>query len=162
MIRAALYLAGLAFAAPALADAGLIARGEYIATIAGCNDCHTPGALLGAPDMARRLGGSDVGFEITGAGTFYGPNLTPDRETGLGGWTDAEVKKAIANGIRPDGRELSGVMPWPALSQLTDEDMGALVAFLRSLPPVHNKAPGPLKPGEKATGYVSKIVPAQQ
>ena len=59
-------------------------RGRYLVTIAGCSDCHTPGALLGAPDMKRYLGGSDVGFAIPGPGVFVGENLTPDKDTGLG------------------------------------------------------------------------------
>ena len=59
---------------PASADDAQIARGRYLVTIAGCSDCHTPGALLGAPDMKRYLGGSDVGFAIPGAGVFVGEN----------------------------------------------------------------------------------------
>ena len=57
-----------------------VARGRYLVTIAGCSDCHTPGALLGSPDMKRYLGGSDVGFAIPGAGVFVGENLTPDKD----------------------------------------------------------------------------------
>ena len=58
--------------------------GKYLVTISGCNDCHTPGYFFGKPDMSRFLGGSDVGFEIPGLGVFVGPNITPDRETGIG------------------------------------------------------------------------------
>ena len=58
-------------------------RGKYLVTIAGCNDCHTSGYFFGKPDMARYLGGSDVGFEIPGLGAFAGRNITPDRETGI-------------------------------------------------------------------------------
>lgn len=60
-------------------------RGKYLVVLAGCNDCHTPGFFLGKPDMARYLGGSDVGFEIPGLGVFNGRNITPDKETGIGG-----------------------------------------------------------------------------
>ena len=61
-----------------------IERGKYLVSIIPCTDCHTPGSFLGRPDMKHYLGGSDVGFEIPGLGVFYAPNLTPDKETGLG------------------------------------------------------------------------------
>ena len=65
-----------------------IERGKYLVTIMSCTDCHTPGYFLGKPDNARVLGGSDVGFKIP-PGVVHGPNLTNDKETGLGNWTDA-------------------------------------------------------------------------
>ena len=58
------------------------ARGKYLVNLAGCTDCHTPGYFLGKPDSSRFLAGSDVGFRVPGAGTFIGPNLTPDEDTG--------------------------------------------------------------------------------
>src|ERR1043165_2312861 len=69
------------------ADPAAVARGKYLVNIAGCNDCHTPGYFFGKPDMARFLGGSDVGFEIPGQGVFVGSNITPDKETGIGTWS---------------------------------------------------------------------------
>jgi hypothetical protein len=63
-----------------------IARGKILVGIALCTDCHTPGYFFGKPDTERYLGGSEVGFEIPGLGVFHGPNLTPDKETGLGSW----------------------------------------------------------------------------
>ena len=68
--------ASVGLAIPASADDAQVARGRFLVTIAGCSDCHTPGALLGSPDMKRYLGGSDVGFAIPGAGVFVGENLT--------------------------------------------------------------------------------------
>ena len=65
----------------AVAQDGQIERGKYLVTLGGCNDCHTPDYFFGKPDMARFLGGSDVGFEMPGLGTFVGPNLTPDTAT---------------------------------------------------------------------------------
>ena len=59
------------------ADPATVARGKYLVTIASCHDCHTPGYFLGKPDTARYLGGSDVGFELPGLGTFLGPNAMP-------------------------------------------------------------------------------------
>src|SRR6516225_3851326 len=91
----------------ALADDAEIARGKYLVTIASCNDCHTPGYFLGKPDFSRTLGGSDVGFTIPGLGAFVGPNLTPDKETGLGNWTDAQIIGAIMAGATPEGRQLA-------------------------------------------------------
>ena len=138
-IFGALALALFGLSPPAMADEAQIARGRYLVTIAGCSDCHTPGALVGAPDMKRYLGGSNVGFSIPTQGVFVGQNPTPDKETGLGNWTDEQIVTAIRKGKRPDGSELSGVMPYAALSHLTDEDASAVVALLRSLTPVSNK-----------------------
>lgn len=137
-------------------------RGKYIVGIAGCNDCHTPGYFFGKPDMARFLGGSDVGFEVPGLGVFYGPNLTPDRDTGLGTWTAAQIAAAITKGVRPDGRMLAPAMPWHAFAGFTPEDTRAVVAYLQSLPPVRNKVPGPFGPDEKATSFIMRIVPPEK
>jgi len=136
-----------------------IERGKYLASFGGCMDCHTPGYFFGKPDMARHLGGSEVGFELPGLGVFHGPNLTPDKETGLGNWTNEQVVKALQEGVRPDGRMLAPIMPWRALASLTKEDALAIVAYLKSLPPVRNKVPGPFGPTEKPTSFVMKIVP---
>jgi mono/diheme cytochrome c family protein/uncharacterized protein YjiS (DUF1127 family) len=145
-------------------DAGLaqdaqIKRGQYLVTFGGCNDCHTPGYFFGKADMSRFLGGSDVGFEIPGLGVFHGPNLTPDPETGLGGWSSDQIVAAITKGQRPDGRELAPIMPWHAFANLTAQDVRAIAVYLKSLPPVKNKVPGPFGPDEQATSFVMKIVP---
>jgi hypothetical protein len=115
--------------------------------------------MLGTPDATRLFGGADVGFGIPGVGVFVGGNLTPDTETGVGGWTDAEIIAAMTTGKRRDGRMLSGVMPYAALSHLTPADAQAIVAFLRSLPPVKNAAPGPFGPNDKPDLQISVIVP---
>jgi mono/diheme cytochrome c family protein len=136
-----------------------IERGKYLVTLGGCNDCHTPGYFFGKPDTTKYLGGSEVGFEIPNLGVFHGPNLTPDKETGLGAWTDEEIIAAIQQGRRPDGRVLAPIMPWHALANLSMPDVKAIVAYLRSVPPVKNKVPGPFGPTEKPTSFVFKIVP---
>jgi mono/diheme cytochrome c family protein len=167
--RGVLYVAlvaavvGAASAIPraALAQDAQIKRGQYLVTLGGCNDCHTPGYFFGKPDMARFLGGSEVGFEIPGLGVFHGPNLTPDPETGLGKWSAEEIGKAITTGQRPDGRVLAPIMPWHAFANLTGDDVRAIVAFLKSLRPVKNKVPGPFGPSEKPTSFVMKIVPPE-
>ena len=143
----------------AVADGSQIARGKYLVTIGGCNDCHTPGYFLGKPDTSRFLGGSDVGFEIPGQGVFVGSNITPDKKTGIGGWTPEQIVKAIQTGERPDGRILAPVMPWHAFATLTADDARAIAAFLQSLNPVSNPTPGPFKPGDKVSTFIFRIVP---
>lgn len=157
-LRAAV-LAATAFTAPALAQ-GDVARGKYLATIMDCTGCHTGGALIGQPDPKRYLAGSDIGFGIPGLGVFYPPNLTPDRDTGLGAWSADEIVAAVRKGERPDGRMLAPVMPWPSYAALTDADARALVAYLRTLPAVRFQAPAPVGPDEPAPGpYLSLVVP---
>jgi mono/diheme cytochrome c family protein len=151
----------LAATISASADQAQIDRGKYLVTLSGCSDCHTPGGMLGASDTKRMLGGSDVGFGIQGVGVFVGGNLTPDKDTGLGGWSDAQIIAAITTGKRPDGAMLSGVMPFEALSHLAPTDAQAIVAYLRSLPPVNNKVPGPFGPNDKTSLSVSVIVPGE-
>jgi mono/diheme cytochrome c family protein len=136
-----------------------VERGKYLANLGGCTDCHTPGYLLGKPDMSQYLGGSEVGFEIPGLGVFHGPNLTPDKETGLGSWTAEQITTVLTTGVRPDGRILAPIMPWRAIANLTKSDLQALVAYLQSLKPVKNKVPGPFGPTQTPTSFVMKVVP---
>ena len=150
---ALLALASHAYAAPSAA------RGEYLVSIGGCNDCHTPGNFLGKRDTSRVLGGSEVGFEIPHLGTFYGPNLTPDKETGLGNWTTEQIAAAITTGVTPDGRHLAPAMPSADFAALSSEDAQSIALYLKSLPPVHNQVPGPFGPDQKPTSFVMKVVP---
>jgi len=143
----------------AVADEAQVKRGEYLVTIGGCNDCHTPGYFFGKPDMSRFLGGSDVGIEIAGLGVFVGPNITPDKETGIGSWTAEDIVAAIQTGVRPDGRTLAPIMPWHALAHLTANDALAITAFLQSIKPVSNQVPGPFGPGEKVSTFMFRIMP---
>src|ERR1041384_5101960 len=155
-IIAALSL--VAFTAPAAAESQL-ARGQYLVSVIPCTDCHTPGSFLGHPDMARYLGGSDVGFEIPGLGVFYAPNLTSDKETGLGKWTKEEIATAITTGKRPDGRMLAPAMPVDSFKHLTHDDALAIAAYLKSLPAIKNKVPGPFGPTQKPTSFVYQVLP---
>ena len=157
VLLAALLLAGAARAETP------VERGKYLATLAGCGDCHTPGGMLGTPDEKRLFGGSDVGFGDATNGVWVGGNLTPDKETGLGNWSKAQIVAALTTGKTPEGRVLSEIMPWPALSHLTPDDADALAAYLQSLPPVHNLVPGPFKPGETpSVPYVSAVIPTKK
>ena len=138
----AALLVAIPITAAVAADAE-VTRGEYLVRFGGCDDCHTPGYFLGKPDAARFLAGSDVGFELPGTGTFVGPNLTPDKETGLGSWSRDQIITAIQTGVRPDGRILAPIKPWRAFAGLTKTDAGAIADYLKSLPPVSHKALGP-------------------
>ncbi len=138
-----------------------IERGKYLVTIGSCNDCHTPGYFLGKPDFDHALSGSEVGFGLPGVGTFVGRNLTPDKETGLGSWTDDQIISAMTAGIRPDGRHLAPIMPWQSLAHLDSEDARAIVAYLRSLPPVKHAVPGPFGPKDVPSTLVMTIIPGE-
>lgn len=113
-----------------------IARGEYLVRIMGCTDCHT-----GRQNGARFLAGNveDVTLGPVQA-VFAVPNLTQDVETGLGGWTDAEIARAIREGIDREGRELV-VMPSFNYHVMSDADIAALIGYLRTLEPVNNPVP---------------------
>lgn len=155
----ALWAAGVSSESPAVAD-DRIERGAYLAAVMDCAGCHTLGALLGAPDPEGHLAGSQVGFQIPGLGIFYPPNLTPDPETGLGRWSEADIIKAVRTGERPDGRMLAPAMPYRSYSALTDADAEALAAYLKSLPPVSNDVPDPAGSAADATlPYLSPVVP---
>ncbi len=91
--------------------------------------------MRGQPDFSRYLGGADIGF-ATPLGIFFGPNLTPEPETGLGRWTIDDIVAALCTGERPDGRELVPIMPWKSYAALSDEDARVLALYLKSLPPV--------------------------
>jgi mono/diheme cytochrome c family protein len=159
-ILAAALLAGAAAQAQTAAPKERLQRGEYLAAIMDCAGCHTPGILLGKPDMARKFAGSEVGFQIPGLGIFYPPNLTPDKETGLGSWSEQDIVKAVRTGARPDGRMLAPAMPYQSYSKLTDADALALASYLKSLPPVRHQAPMLAGPSEKATGpYLTVVAP---
>lgn len=117
-----------------------IERGKYLAAIMDCTGCHTRGALVGKPEAAFALAGSNIGFEIPGLGYFYPPNITPDNETGIGTWSEAQIIDAVRKGVRPDGRQLV-IMPSQSYAALNDEDARALAAYLKSIAPI--KAPSP-------------------
>jgi len=154
---ALLFTAGLIGAAQGAETE--VQRGKYLTTVIPCTDCHTPGTFLGKPDMKRYLGGSEVGFEVPGLGVFYGPNLTPDDETGLGKWTKAQIATAITKGVRPDGRVLAPPMPVDSFKHLTQADALAIAAYLKTLPPIKNKVPGPFGPSEKPSSFVFQVLP---
>ena len=84
---------------------------------------------------------------------------TPDKETGIGGWSPEQIVTALQTGQRPDGRLLAPIMPWHAFAHLTQDDAMAIAAFLLSVKPVKNKILDPVKPGEKVSTFMFRILP---
>ena len=105
----------------------IIARGEYLTRAGGCFSCHTP------PGGEPLAGGRAL---ATPFGTFYSPNITPDTETGIGGWTDAQFLQALRKGVRPDGSDYFPVFPYPSFTGIADGDALAIKAYLFSRPAV--------------------------
>lgn len=138
VILLAVALASPASASPAAQQSDPVEHGEYLANIAGCIGCHTPRTAEGLPDQTKLYAGGEE-FDLGPLGKLKTANLTSDKATGLGDWTDAEIKLAIRAGIRPDGGHLFPVMPYVTYSTMAEADLDALVAFLRTLPPVENK-----------------------
>jgi mono/diheme cytochrome c family protein len=148
-----------------------VQRGLYLVTIGGCNDCHSPKMMTDMgpePDTARLLSGhpqdeplppipaGDGWIKMNmGLTAFVGPwgasfsaNLTPD-ETGTGNWTYEQFETAIRNGKSKGleaNRGLLPPMPWQMIRNLTDEDLRAVFAYLRTLKPIHNIVPQPISP----------------
>lgn len=152
---------------PAAPDVDVVERGRYLVTVAGCNDCHTPfkmGPNGPEPDMSRMLAGhpqqltmppapaSQGPWVWAGAATntaFAGPwgvsyasNLTPEPNTGLGIWTEDLFIKALRTGRHwGQARPILPPMPWQNYAQMTDDDLKAMYAYLRTIPPVVNSVP---------------------
>jgi mono/diheme cytochrome c family protein len=142
-------------AEPAGPDPKLVDQGAYIAKAAACAVCHTAIGPTG-PDLANAFAG---GLEMPDAiGTWRTPNITQDKSTGIGNWTDDQIIAAVREGVRPDGTGLYAIMPFMNYNRMSDDDAKALVAFLRTIKPIA-KVVGPnedLKimkgPGPKAAG----------
>lgn len=130
------------------ADAGAVERGRYLVnTILACGNCHTPKGADGRPMEGKELSGGGLSFN---APFFAGSasNITPDKETGIGTWSDDEIKRAITQGARPDHGRLAGLplapMMWIAFYKaMTPGDLDAVVAYLRAVPAVRNVVPLP-------------------
>ena len=123
-----------------------VRHGRYIVSTIGCTFCHTPVRADGSLVDGMLFAG---GQKWTAApfGDFVSYNLTSDKETGLGAWTDDQIKAAMTKGIRPDGtRMLPFPMPWPSYASLTASDLSAIVAYLRTIPPISNRIPAPARP----------------
>jgi mono/diheme cytochrome c family protein len=129
-------LSVLSTAGSASADV-VLERGAYLMrAVVACGNCHTPQGP-GGPDTRRELAG---GTPIVEPGAFkaIAPNITPHVGTGIGGWSDAEIERAIREGVRPDGRVLGPPMAFGLYRHIGAEDMAAIIAYLRSVAPVEN------------------------
>jgi mono/diheme cytochrome c family protein len=114
-------------------------RGRYLMhAVVACGNCHTPLGPNGPMPGMELAGGMD--FQDPGF-TAYSANITPDKATGIGRWTDAQIITAIREGKRPDGRIIGPPMPIGLYRGISDNDVRAIVAYLRSVPPVVNKVP---------------------
>jgi hypothetical protein len=149
----------------------LVKRGEYLVKTSACNDCHTPlkmGADGPEPDWSRLLSGHPAAMSLPAApnlppgpwmatvsatmtawsgpwGMSYTANLTPDKETGLGNWTERNFVDAIRSGRHMGrGRPILPPMPWPAYKNFNDADLKAMFAYLQSIPPIKNRVPDPV------------------
>jgi len=130
----------------AQAKADPVQRGKYLVRTIGCAGCHSR-----YTEDLRIIEGSQLSggltFDLYPFGKYVTRNLTSDKETGLGNWTDQEIKRAFTQGISRDGRKfLPFPMPWAALAALKEDDQNAIVAYLRTVPAVSHKIPDPDKP----------------
>jgi hypothetical protein len=152
-----------------------IERGKYLVMAGGCNDCHTPKIFTAAGpafDTTRLLSGypagtvlpefpkSVLGPDKWGAvttndltawagpwGVSFAYNLTPDMKTGVGGWTEEMFIQTLRTGkFMGMSRNILPPMPWQTIGQMTDDDLRAIFAYLKSLPPINNPIPTPLPP----------------
>jgi hypothetical protein len=153
-------------------DSKLVKRGEYLVTIVGCQDCHTPskmGPKGPEKDMTRMLSGHPQDLIMTPQpkveapwmasvsatmtawggpwGVSYTRNLTPDKETGLGDWTEENFIATMRTGRRMGkGRAILPPMPFDVFAKMTDSDLKSIFAYLQTIPAVKNKVPEPVAP----------------
>lgn len=182
LLAATLPIAGCQQAAPP--EPSPVERGKYLVTFGGCSDCHSPKVMHPTegpiPDTTRLLSGSPAGapyptwtpadmgtrnaLALTNEhltawagpwGVSFTANLTPDKETGLGEWTEEAFIQALRTGKhqgQPNGRPILPPMPWQMYRNATDADLKAIWAYLRSLPPVKNEVPLPVPPAQGEAG----------
>lgn len=162
-----------AAAAPAAVSPELVGGGRYLVTIMGCNDCHTPykmGKTGPEPDMTRMLSGHPEGMKLSPPpkleepwgmastvtntawagpwGISYTSNLTPDQNTGMGIWTEDMFIRAMRTGKHMGtSRTILPPMPWPWYGKMRDDELKAIFAYLKSIPPIRNRVPDPTPPG---------------
>lgn len=124
----------------------VVARGEYLAHyVANCMDCHSKRDFtkFSGPIVPGSEGGGGFAFtdKIGLPGIVYARNITPDKETGIGNWTDAEILRAMTHGINKAGDTLFPLMPYPNLNRLAKDDLLSIIAYLRTLKPISNAIP---------------------
>jgi hypothetical protein len=118
-----------------------VKRGEYLVNTIGCPICHTPHDNERRALPGMRLAGG-MRLHVAPFGDYPTGNLTSDKETGLGNWTDDDIKRVLTRGTLRDGtRLLPFPMDWPSFATMKPSDLDAIVAYLRTVPPVRNKVP---------------------
>jgi mono/diheme cytochrome c family protein len=147
----ALFLATTAGSVPVLTESrraeqfavGSVRRGAYLVNaVMACDNCHTPRGPNGLIMAARFSGGTEVWD--TPKYTVRGSNITPDRATGIGGWTDDDVKRLLTEGLKPNGVRVSPQMPYGLYRAITPSDLDAVVAYLRTIKPIRRESPAPI------------------
>jgi mono/diheme cytochrome c family protein len=130
-----------------------IERGEYLVNAAAaCRGCHSPKEASARP----LAGGTKFG---SGPDAVFAPNITPDKETGIGDWSSQQIIDAVRQGVRPDGSHIGPPMPQRAYASMSDEDAEAIAIYLKSVPPVHHSVPRAAS--EDRTSKPEPAVPAK-
>ena len=125
---------------PAPPETDQVAYGGYIVNaLAHCFECHTTAGPDGIPDFANAMGAGGFEIQLAPGMTVRTANITPDPETGIGNWSDEDIKKAITEAVRPDGGTLAPPMPYPFFKNMTEADLDAVIAYLRTIPPISNQ-----------------------
>ncbi|AFU99219.1 c-type cytochrome [Simiduia agarivorans] len=138
----------------AMSNDPLAQHGQYLVTLLGCGSCHTDGALTGQANSKLLLAGSRTGIAISNPlkvehpGMVFPPNLTPDKTTGLGHWSETDIVLMLKAGEDRHGIRQSPVMPWSAYAQMSDDDARAIARYLKRLAPVSHKVPTNVRPGQ--------------
>ncbi len=138
---AIVFVAAVLLSGAARADTP-VERGNYLVnTIMTCGNCHSPKGppdAVAGKDFSGGLSWDEPPFKITA------PNITQDKDTGIGAWSDADIKKLLRTGMRPNGVAIAPIMPTGFYGIITDGDMDAIVAYLRTVKPVSNRVPDPI------------------
>jgi mono/diheme cytochrome c family protein len=123
---------------------GRLERGRYLVEgVMACFACHSDvdWESPGGPPLPGKIGAGALFPDEEVPFKLYAPNITPDRETGIGAWSDEDIDRALREGISRDGRRLFPVMPYVNYLEISDEDMAAVIAYLRSIEPIRNQVP---------------------
>src|SRR5262244_2626074 len=144
MVRAAIlaFVMGVGLVGTADAQSDLVKRGDYLVNgILTCGNCHSPKgppAAIAGKDFSGGLSWDEPPFKVTA------PNITPDKETGIGNYTDAELRQVLRKGIKRNGTPVAMVMPSGFYEIMTDSDLDAVIAYLHTIKPVSNAVPDPV------------------
>ena len=142
--------------------AARLKRGEYLTTgLLQCFTCHSPRSWEdpGAPPIAEKIGSGGTVLIDDSVRRVIAPNITPDKQTGAGTWTDDMLSRAIREGVGHDGRALYWQMPSSTYRNLSDEDLASVIVYLRSIPPVYNVVPPTTIPAEERSEIAKSLMP---